>query len=338
VAIGAVINSKFDKDEFDVDAIVELNIRADTAPGLVLDTLHKAIAGDAGTRYHDKTTRHSRCITVEYDGMHIDFTPAVLHGSLIQRTSTIFHANEEEAREKHYHKIANPWGFADWFKGRTPAVLIFEEALRKAETEPLPDQDDLVDKSHPLVALQLIKRWRNKVYDGRKGRMPPSVMLAYFVGQLGGGRQTLLEELSVQVENLRKSFQSASHQGKLVHVANPRCDQDVLTDRWPANIAEQQIFLADLIDFSAELAKLRGAPTMAECQRILGKLFGERATAAVLAEFAEKYSDRAYKGGMHHQLHTGAIALAESGLATKSYGSARTAQTPHHRNFGSDAD
>lgn len=46
VSIGAVISSKFDWDEFDVDAIVEMNIDRNSPPGLVLETLHRAIAGE----------------------------------------------------------------------------------------------------------------------------------------------------------------------------------------------------------------------------------------------------------------------------------------------------
>jgi hypothetical protein len=94
VEIGAVVSSKFDRDEFDVDAIVELDIPHTTTPDRVLDTLRKAITAGSGSRYHDKATRHSRCVTVEYDEMHIDFTPAVLVRSAPQRTSVIFHANE----------------------------------------------------------------------------------------------------------------------------------------------------------------------------------------------------------------------------------------------------
>lgn len=335
-AIGAVINSKFDKDEFDIDAVVELAIPANSPPDSVLKLLQQAISGEPGSRYHKKTLRRSRCITVEYDDMHIDFTPAVLVASTAPRTSIIFHACEEEPASKHYHKIANPWGFANWFEQQTPAVLAFADELRKAETEPLPDPEALTDKSLPLVALQLIKRWRNKVYDQREGRMPPSVMLAYYVGAAAKRRfATLLEELSYHVGNIQGTFAVATKAGNLVHVANPRCDQDVLTDRWPADLEEQKVFLADLTDFSSELSKLRAAPTIAECQRILGKLFGETATADVVKAFAERYSAGANNGQLHHQLKTGAIALGASGLSSRSFASSTPVVTPRHRNFGS---
>ena len=175
IAIGAVVSSKFDNDEFDVDAIVELHIAASSPPAAVLDLLHAAIAGEKGSRYHDMTRRQSRCVTVDYDSMHIDFTPAVLMPSLLERTSTIFHANENDHFSKHYHKVANPWGFGEWFKTQTPLQVVFAEdaALRKT-AEPLPDFARINEKSLPLIALQMIKRWRNGRYTNRNGRrMPP---------------------------------------------------------------------------------------------------------------------------------------------------------------------
>jgi hypothetical protein len=234
--------------------------------------------------------------------MHIDFTPAVLLPTQPERTSVIFHANEEEFASQHYHKIANPHGFAEWFKINTPSALAFDEAVLRKKAEPLPEQDDLNEKSLPLVALQLLKRWRNKCYDKREGRMPPSVMLAFYVASLGGRRPTLLEELSAQAENLQRIFYNAVASGKLVHVSNPSCQQDVLTDRWPANVGEEAIFWSDLTDLVQELTRLRDAPSMVECQRILSKLFGERATGEVFEDFAKRYSGSAGKGAMHHQL------------------------------------
>ena len=58
----------------------------------------------------------------------------------------------------------------------------------------------------------------------------------------------------------------------------------------------------------------------------------------MVEEFAKNYSDRAHSGKLHHQLGTGAIALAESGLSSRSYAKNETALTPRHINFGSDPE
>jgi hypothetical protein len=336
IAIGAVVSSKFDNDEFDVDAIVELHIAASSPPAAVLDLLHAAIAGEKGSRYHDMTRRQSRCVTVDYDSMHIDFTPAVLMPSLLERTSTIFHANENDHFSKHYHKVANPWGFGEWFKTQTPLQVVFAEdaALRKT-AEPLPDFARINEKSLPLIALQMIKRWRNGRYTNRNGRrMPPSVMLSYYVAMTETGASNLFGEIVGQVRNLRQVFQNACSSSQLVRVENPACKTDWFTDRWPEDQTAQREFLADLIEFERELAKLADHPSLADAQKILAKLFGERATADAVAAFSENYGAKANSGGLHHYLGTGAAALQASGLSTKSYASQETRNTRGHTFFG----
>ena len=96
MAIGATIASKLWTDEFDIDIIAQLAFRPDADPEAVLDLLYRAIRGERGSRYYNRTTRRNRCVTVAYaDGMHLDITPAVLLGHLLPKTSVIFHHKPE---------------------------------------------------------------------------------------------------------------------------------------------------------------------------------------------------------------------------------------------------
>ena len=107
-------------DEYDIDVIADLDIRHDTNPQLVLDTLFNAIRGERGSRYWGKAVRHARCVCVSYeDGMHIDLTPAVHLPGLPDRTSVIFHSKPEDPAVPDQHLWANPWGLADWFNSHT---------------------------------------------------------------------------------------------------------------------------------------------------------------------------------------------------------------------------
>src|SRR5713101_5158283 len=129
VAIGAAIASRFRTDEFDVDAVVELAISPFEAPGAVLDTLYAGVSGDRGSQYFGKVTRRTRCVTVDFDAMHVDLTPAVLLAGQAPRISQIFHAHEREPQHMHRHVTANPWGFAQWFEQQMPAALYFADSV-----------------------------------------------------------------------------------------------------------------------------------------------------------------------------------------------------------------
>jgi hypothetical protein len=231
--------------------------------------------------------------------------------------------------------IANPWGFANWFENQTPTVRLLIEALRKA-AEPLPDPKDPKLKSFPLVALQLLKRWRNKCYDSRTGmRRPPSVLLSFFAANLPGRRSSLLEELNAQCQHLLNEFSKWDKAGKLIDVRNPACPEDKFSDRWPASMGEQRQFVQDLKGLSERLDELSRQPSIPDCNKILSELFGEKSTRLVLEGFAKRYENSAYGGKLQQYLRSGAIALAASGIGSVAKPGPIIA-VPKSTNFGSD--
>lgn len=336
--IGASISSKVDNDEFDLDLILELLISTESSPRLVLDTLYKALNGEVGSRYHGKVTRHTRCVTVNYEDMHLDITPAVLVTGRIARTSNIFHCKEQEPDELAKIVMANPYGFGEWFKEETPLEVHLREAIR-AMAEPIKQQQDVEDKPYALIALQLIKRWRNIVYDDRDGRMPPSVILAKIVAEATTSRsKCLYDELLHQVEHLRRTFQGWSDNGWLIVVTNPRCEEDVFTDRWPHELAAQKRFLRDLIEFEAQLRELNTG-TIQDKRAILSKLFGESATASAVSDFNKRLGETAERSGLLHNRSNGSVALGASGVAAlRSKPGPALREAPRHGFYGSGAD
>lgn len=335
MAIGATIASRLKNDEFDIDVIAKLNISPETPPGDVLDHLFDAVNGERGSIYYGKVKRNSRCVTIAYDRMHLDITPAVRMPGLAERTSTIFHAHEADPPAKHRHIIANPWGFAQWFKAKTPEVREIVEAVLKRSSEPVPDQEDVLEKSVSLIALQLLKRWRNKCYDGRprSKRMPPSVVLAFFVAENSGQATDLFGELRVQSNALYAEFAYRQSVGQLVAVHNPACATDVLTDRWPGDLDSQAIFVRDLENLSAALDKIERTPTPEVCADVFAALFGESVTKVVMEEFAATFERQAFGGGLYSNGGAGGLSLAASGLSAAPT-KAKPQPIPRHTDFG----
>lgn len=331
MAIGATIASKLKNDEFDIDIIAELDLPADVPPGDVLDALFESLNGEAGSRYHGKVERRTRCVTVKYEDMHIDVTPSVPLPQRAERTSVIFHAHEDEPASNHQHIVANPWGFAQWFIANTPNVQIIVDAYVRKSSDPVPDQETVRDKSQKLIALQLLKRWRNKRYDDRTGRSLPSIAIAYFVATADTNEGGLFDELLAQATLMRDHFRTLKASGEDVHVVNPTCETDVLTDRWPANQSEQDVFLSDLVDLVSSLEKLCNKPTMKECSEVFSELFGENVTRVVIEDFVAKYQAGAETGNLHHDGR--GLALGASGLLLTE---TKTSATPikRHTDFG----
>jgi hypothetical protein len=344
MAIGATIARGSDKEEYDIDVIVDLDIPADSNPQAVLDALHDAIRGEQGSRYYGKTIRHTRCVCVSYeDGMHIDLTPAVLAPFRLPRISTIFHSKPEDQQVRDCCLFANPWGLADRFKEKTPKEADFAAFFEKralaydsckisarAPAEPVPDREPAYEKSRALIALQLIKRWRNVLF-GRRDRAnlrrPPSVLLSKLIADNANRTRTLSEEIEHQGRCLLARLEAEKAQRRLIREVNPRCAEDILTDRWPSSFADQDLMISDLRDFVAKMQSLRtGNLSLADTSKILEGLFGERPARKVIDE----YVARSPAGGNRIVPVTGRVLGAAAGLASPAI--ARAA--PPHSFFG----
>ena len=349
MAIGATIASNLTTDHFDLDTIGQLMVSINADPAQVLDLLFNALNGPKGSLYHGKVTRNSRCVTVEYaDGMKIDVTPMARRPATPERESILFHHCHETPNIPGYRKVANPYGFAQWFTARTPQEAIFAEqyaALAKsyltfdeAVQDPVPEQEDLYKKSMALIAHQLMKRYRNVRFDRRKVRRPPSVLLAKWAADAAGsGKVRLIDELLHHARRMRETLAQHAACGELVHVVNPACAADVLTDRWPASQADQSMFIADLDHFIAQLEYLHAGCSIEEMREILADLFGEQpSTEAVKAFTADvgepiKGGTGLYVPGRHAA--TGSAALVGLGVTA-----AHAKPTPKHTFFGDAPD
>ena len=352
MAIGATIAAR-GTDEFDVDVVVQLRLAGDVSPETPLNMLYAAIRGDEGSRYYQMTTRRTRCVTVEYhDGMHIDFTPAIRRWHAPERESWIFHDRPEAPHDPSHRLIANPYGFAEWFKERTPPNAPFvdfyfkrsseyERTLLKAQAdaEPVPPQQPPFKKSTAAIALQLLKRWRNVRYESRSGRRPPSIVIAKLVADAATPTTGLAEELLLQAEHLLAVFQTASSQNRLIRITNPVCEQDVLTDRWPSTLAEQATFLNDLTDLVDKVRRLHHRCDLGEMKRIMIELFGEAPTERVFSDYNQSMG-ALVRGGSRHIPESGSLgAPARTGNGTGAAAAvvAGSSRTPKHTFYGSGA-
>ena len=317
--IGATVTRHSSDGDFDIDIMAQINWAANVDPEFALATVHAAIRGTPGSRYHGMCERKTRCSTVQYAGMHLDVTPAVRLSHREERTSFIFHSKGADRRTLH----ANPYGFARWFLAMTPAEEVFgkyfedrslafdralHEALAKADAEPVPAQAPVYRKARAVIALQLIKRWRNLAYDRRHAdlRPPPSVLLAFYVAMNANRTRNLADELIHQVECMIAALEDAERLNTTVHVVNPACAEDVLTDRWP-NRNDQRVFIKELRDFVAKLYILREGRPLAEMQRILEELFGERPARDAVRKYREQHIEDNKSGKSFHILGTGSI-------------------------------
>lgn len=349
MAISATIASNLTTDHFDLDTIGQLLVSVNADPAEVLDLLFTALNGPKGSQYHGKVKRNSRCVTVEYaDGMKIDVTPMARRPATPERESVLFHHSRETPNVPGYRKVANPYRFAEWFNARTPQEVAFAEqyaalaksyeVLAEAEQEPVPDQKDPYRKSMALIAHQLMKRYRNVRFDRRKGRRPPTVLLAKWAADAAGsGKVRLIDELLHHARQMRQTLAQHVALGQLVHVVNPACSEDVLTDRWPESQDDQTLFLGDLDHFIVRLERLHAGCPIDEMRDILSELFGEQPSVEAVKAFTSNVGEP-IRGGAGLYVPGRHAAAGSAALVGLGAAPVHAKPTPKHTFFGDSPD
>jgi hypothetical protein len=188
-----------------------------------------------------------------------------------------------------------------------------------------------------VIALQLVKRWRNLAYDKRHAnrRLPPSVLLAFYVASHANNTTSLAEELSFQVESMLAIVQSAHKQGKKLFARNPMCHDDILTDRWPEELSDQAVFIRELADFASKLRRLRGDISLPEMQQILEDLFGEKPARSAVKDHVQRVAKDVGSAGSRLMPGRAAIPAAVAGGAAAP---SNALSAPSHRFFGDHPD
>lgn len=306
-ATGTVVASKASKDQHDLDVVIEIDVAPGTSPSRMLTLLFDAINGGVGSRYHGKVRRNSRCVTVTYEcGTTVDLMPIARLPGAGEKAGNLFHWKGQIE----YHKPVNPWGFAEHFNATVsfdPGFAQLFESRRRAASgpiveaavEPLPQTTPLAEKSPRVVALQLLKRFRDLRYRNRDGRKPPSIVLAALALELEPAGGSLLAELIQIVDHISGRLRRCSANGALLDVCNPAYAPDEFTDRWPENGPAQDLFISDLRHFKVQLAQLKNADlTLTEMKAILQDLFGETAAKSAIESMLVADQREAASGAM----------------------------------------
>ena len=325
-AIHTATRSRIRREQHDADAVIEVDGILYADPQVVLDEIHAAVKGKPGSRYHDyPIERNSRCVTITYpDGVTVDLMPVARLPNTPDRVAYLFHRKPEAGES--YRKEVNPKGFADLFnerversatfrdrfdarralvEGRTYAGMLHDAELARAasggpirvlaEAQPMPAFVPLDQKAPRVVALQIIKRFRDKRFrkhdDHRRRRKPPSIVSAAEALNVVPAYDTLFDEVVAIATHQIRRIREAERSLRLLHVTNPAHAPDVFTDRWPATREDQRLWASDLKHLVEELTKLRSVRfDPAVVLRVFDDLFGETVGKFVLQSYHDARS------------------------------------------------
>jgi hypothetical protein len=302
ISISATILSGEKDDRFDVDAMVEFDVPPDWSNREPLDVLFEALQGFPGAK---KIVRNTRCVTIHFAFMHIDVTIMDPEAEpRLERIGEIFHSPDtgESSRVP-----ANPYGFAQWFRG----VVHFQEgvgsfaekvAQRRLENfvdrlEPsspkAADQDDLPPTIPPrldaqqVVALKLMKRILIVAYRNRGLKKPPPIYVTKKAADCGHETMGLTSQLQRLAACLRDEMDKAISLAHGPDERNPTYPPDRINDRWPKNQEDRHVLRAVAVDVDHSLEKAK-AMSFAEIAKLLNELFGEKISGRAVEKHLER--------------------------------------------------
>lgn len=184
-----------DQGEFDVDAVLLLDIEEDQKPKQLIDEIKGIIKENKGYTVKPK----ERCIRIEYaNEFHMDIVPAKKCGEdhiFIPCKST------DEWQE------TNPVGFTKWFK------------------------EQHSDSNYMLQnVVKILKYWR----DTKVGEetAPKSILLTTLVAIYFKGANSIAESLVLTLENLNNNIDEILDSNGEPYVENPSLDKENLARDW----------------------------------------------------------------------------------------------------------
>lgn len=312
--MASTISAYDDREDYDIDLLLELSVHQFTAPDQVLALVAKALEGAKGRLQFQSLEVKKRCVTLWYKNMHLDVTPAVLIPGRQARTIGIFDVHPERPD----HALANPEGFAQWFDDMVRPRVVMDMRKVHASTVPVPQQKPAEMKTTRLLAVQLLKRFRDIHCDRHDYDRMPSVLLSKIAAEAPQGRGLLADLRSV-------AAYMAPVVARPLHVENPACREDVLSDRWPKKAESQRMLSDDLNHLVRKLDELLEEGTQVAKKQIIRDLFGENAAAQGYHRASERAAEKSREG-------TFAVAAA-GGMGTAA-SSAKPMVAPKHRFFG----
>jgi hypothetical protein len=221
----------------------------------------------------------------------------------------------------------NAYGFARWYQGQTPierrlAKAFYEHwrtldgllAKDAAEVDEIPDATHFLVKNTATLALQLLKRARNIAYEGKAGRIPPSVMLSYYAGLAAQPNMRLTDMVIRIAAWIVRDIAQASLNRQTLHVANPVNRDDVFTDRWPESIAQQDAYASHLKVVIKGLEEMRDHKLSADAiGEWLRKHFGDRVVTKAADRMARNIGETIQNAGQRYT-RTGGLFIPTKGV------------------------
>jgi hypothetical protein len=286
------------RDDFDLDATCVVDVPPEITPA----ELKRLIGGRlrAHAVYRDLLEEKSRCWRLNYArDFHLDIIPS--KPKFPQSNLTSIYITDKELRA---WLESNPKGYIAWFKIRKVVqAALFANRAPSANVEPAPKQESSKQKSPLQIAIQLLKRHRDVMFQGREDA-PISIIITTLAGHAYQQEDSIIAALRGLIKNMPAFIDRSKG---YPCVANPTNAAENFADKWRAHPEREEAFYKWNEKASRDVDALSEATGFSDLRAALARFLGTKRTDIVLNRMAEKTNEARVGGGLKVDTRTGIV-------------------------------
>lgn len=297
--LGTVIKPLSDEDDYDIDLVCRIEKYFSEAKSLKNEVGQALKESDRYSKMLQDEGK--RCWTLKYsDGAqyHMDILPAIKDVTYhIDKKLKI--TNKDEETGIYEFTTTNPEAYFDWFNEKQK-----QEKQRLLENYAFQNNKNIEDvpeytvKTTLQVALQILKRYRDKKFENNLDNKPISIILTTIMAQIYTGESDVYELIKSFANNYHKYIKIKNG---VEWVENPVNSEENFADKWqihPERKTAFKLFIAELNKDIANNTFIASGDLFKDSKNYKG-MFGDRIVERAYASIGEKAKLLRENGNMY---------------------------------------
>lgn len=316
--LGTVIKPLSDEDDYDIDLVCRIN-KYFSNPQTLKNEVGQALK-DSDRYSKMLQDEGKRCWTLKYSDdaqYHMDILPAIKDVTY-NNDKKLKITTKDENTGVYKFTTTNPEAYFDWFNSRQKEEkrkLLENYAFRN--NEKIEDVPEYKVKTTLQVALQILKRYRDKKFENNLEDKPISIILTTIMAQIYDGESNVYELIKNFAHNYHKYI---TIKNGIDWVENPVNSEENFADKWqiyPERKKAFSFFIAELKNDIINNTFLTSGNLLEESVNYK-KLFGTKIVERAYISIGENSKTLRESGNMYVR-NDGTLNFTQQGYQVKEH-------------------
>lgn len=297
--LGTVIKPLSDEDDYDIDLVCKVN-KYFSAPKDLKNEVGQALK--SSDRYSKMLQKEGkRCWTLKYADeaqYHMDILPAI-EDITYDKDKKLKITNKDETTKSYTFTTTNPEAYFEWFNEKQN-----EEKRRLVENfaaqnnKNIEEVPDYKVKTTLQVALQILKRYRDKKFENNLENKPISIILTTIMAQIYTGENNVYELIKKFSNNYYKYIKIKDG---IEWVENPVNSEENFADKWQIHPERKDAFKFFVSELEKDIINntFITSGNLIEESKSYKEIFGTKIVERAYANIGEKAKILRESGNMY---------------------------------------